>query len=498
LLSPAVAQRAAHSFRFLAPPGMPKSMHTRWFLFALVLANTGATADGRVQVVVNETETEVTAEVALDDVNTFDENAFSKEVANPLNLTSGKTFWIEEKNNYILELTYGLTGDNLTMAQMKTSLANKVVQRDEAKVELTNVSSGIRAAIKAQSPHEVGQVKGKVADVAGLHSMVMNDFDKQVQFNIIVQPVAKFRVVMKMKTDSGLTKEDIQTALTTAAQKIGGNATLTGDIKEEVTSKKVWVTTTSAPSSNTAVTTTSAPSSNTAASSSGGQAEVVTEVKAEVAFDDLSTFDKKVFQAQVAQANGLDASKVLIDKVEYKVGVTYEFNAAVTEAEAKASIANAMGVVQDQVAVTIRSARRLFGDPFVPRRRLAGSRVDAVIKAETLAAAKTIKSDAQDVDKVNQELTKAGKKTQATIVVQPVAKIEVMIKMKTAQDAPKFTKEATETFMTKVAQAIGGNVTVVDVMTATPSTTANAPEHVQPAVCAALLMFAMGTTMQVV
>lgn len=196
-------------------------------------------------------------------------------------------------------------------------------------------------------------------------------------------------------------------------------------------------------------------------------AEVVQEVTAEVVLADVTSFDVETFKEQMASQAGMAASAIEIERVDYKVDVTYNFAEAITESQAITAVASAAGVSESQVSVTITNARRLFDASLRTARRLQAVNVEASIRTATATAVAAIKTGVSDSTAVAAAVqTATGKAVTATVAVAPVTKVEVVTAMKAAT-APVLTSSQLAT----IGEAVGGTVQVTKTETATRYTT---------------------------
>jgi len=147
----------------------------------------------------------------------------------------------------------------------------------------------------------------------------------------------------------------------------------------------------------------------------------------------------------------------------FSVAVSYELPSTITKGQATTAIAAANNVSESKVQVTIRSTRRLAAS-----RRLA-AQVDAVIKLETAAKAKTAHASSADATQLKTAFKKAG--LEVTPVVKVAPKVAVQVETKVVSSTGTAVTAPDAAGLSNIGTAVGGTVKVTAVTTPTTVTT---------------------------
>jgi hypothetical protein len=155
----------------------------------------------------------------------------------------------------------------------------------------------------------------------------------------------------------------------------------------------------------------------------------------EVAFkiSDLSTMKMSDVIKSIAQASGVSASDVVVKTMKFKVTVTAAFDASVTMAQARSTIAAANNVQEPQVNVSEVPRRRLSAGwltmdvlPSYVGRRLASRQLQSVITTSDATQAASVQTSAADTTKLTQALQQVVPSAPApTITAAPSVTVQL-------------------------------------------------------------------------
>lgn len=191
---------------------------------------------------------------------------------------------------------------------------------------------------------------------------------------------------------------------------------------------------------------------------------LVTVISTAVELADPTTFNKADYEAAMKKNIVLpEGSTVEVVVKGFSVAVSYELPSNITKGQATTAIALANNVTESKVEVTITSTRRLAAS-----RRLAAL-VEAVIKLETAAKAKSVQSSSASVPSLKIAFIKAG--LEVTPVVKVAPKVAVQVETKVVSSTGTAVQPPDAAGLSKIGTAVGGTVKVVANPTTTTTTT---------------------------
>eukprot|EP00929_Paragymnodinium_shiwhaense_P114584 TRINITY_DN8302_c0_g1_i1.p1 TRINITY_DN8302_c0_g1~~TRINITY_DN8302_c0_g1_i1.p1 ORF type:complete len:2437 (-),score=786.04 TRINITY_DN8302_c0_g1_i1:84-7394(-) len=187
----------------------------------------------------------------------------------------------------------------------------------------------------------------------------------------------------------------------------------------------------------------------------------------------VADFDQTRYMESMAAAAGLDKSQVEVVAVEYTLSTSYDFPAGttITTAQATTAVANANGVAESAVTVTVSGARRLAADV---ERRLAGVTVAAEIKTTDASTAQAVTTSAANAASLSTALSAATGQTipAPTVTQAPAVSVAVQTKL-VSTTSQAVQAPAADALSTKYQEVSGKTVTaaVANVVYDTPAPT---------------------------
>eukprot|EP00930_Biecheleria_cincta_P086747 TRINITY_DN759_c0_g1_i5.p1 TRINITY_DN759_c0_g1~~TRINITY_DN759_c0_g1_i5.p1 ORF type:complete len:1483 (+),score=284.32 TRINITY_DN759_c0_g1_i5:85-4449(+) len=206
----------------------------------------------------------------------------------------------------------------------------------------------------------------------------------------------------------------------------------------------------------------------------------VTKFDSIVTLDDVSKFDQTQFieavKATLPTAGSSARTNVVVESIKFKVEAEYSFSGTVSESIARTSIAATAGVPESAVIVTI--GRRLSDG-----RRLAATKVSAVIETDNKEAAVVITAAAADKDALQKTFQARGMAMSVSVTKEPKTKIEVTVAI-VSEDAAGVTAPTKEALAQQVSTQLDTTVQVetknvqapVTVAAAKPQATSTTPQ----------------------
>lgn len=201
-----------------------------------------------------------------------------------------------------------------------------------------------------------------------------------------------------------------------------------------------------------------------------------TRVMALLEVNDFGLVDVQAYAEKMRNASS--ARDAVVDNIDYKTEVHYEFDGNVSVKDIISGIAHVHNVTQDRVSVTVtRQQRRLQSS------QPSAVTVQAIISTDSAMAAQNVRQQAANETLLSNALADAGIKSSVVVTRRPKATVAVVLSIHTmagvAYQAPsmatlqRLSSEvgATNAIVTSVQEVSGASTTTVNGISDTVTTT---------------------------